>query len=606
MKKIELLAPARNLECGLAAVLCGADAVYIAAERFGARAGAGNSLGDIERLVSFAHPYRVRVYATVNTILNDSELPEAGELIRRLYEAGVDAVIIQDMGLLELDLPPIPLVASTQTHNTTWQRVLFLERVGFKRVILARELTLEEIREIRRKTSVELECFVHGSLCVSYSGQCYLSYAMGGRSGNRGECAQPCRKAYSLVDAAGKVLAQSRCLLSLKDLNLSEHLRSLIEAGVTSLKIEGRLKDAGYVKNVVSYYRRKLDEVLPLCDAGKSSSGVSSVSFVPNPWKTFNRGYCDYFIEGRKKGVLSPDTQKSTGEPIGRVLRTGRESFAAEGGSVLRSGDGICFFDEGRNLRGTLIKRVSGEDIFPERLEGIRAGTLICRNLDVAFERELRGAREERRIFLRVLLSQSSSGVELAAEDEDGLRAAVTLPRPEEISRDQEKAREQIVSHLSRLGGTEFQAEECRITLNPLPHFSLKALNEARRALVEELRRKRKESYPRKTAVLLKNDFPYPEKQLTFRANVLNSQAESFYRRHGVESLERAAESGLSLRGRTVMTTRHCLKAHFDLCPKLFRKAAVSFEEPLFLVDEKEKKHPLRFDCELCRMEIIF
>lgn len=606
MKTIELLAPARNLECGLVAVRCGADAVYIAAERFGARAGAGNSLEDIKRLVSFAHPYRVRVYATVNTILNDSELTEAGELIRRLYEAGVDAVIIQDMGLLELDLPPIPLVASTQTHNTTWQRVLFLEKAGFQRVILARELSLEEIREIRQRTSVELECFIHGSLCVSYSGQCYLSYAMGGRSGNRGECAQPCRKAYSLVDAAGKVLAKSRYLLSLKDLNLSEHLRSLIEAGVTSLKIEGRLKDAGYVRNIVSFYRRKLDEVLPLCDAQKSSSGESFVSFVPDPRRTFNRGYCNFFIEGRTKNILSPDTQKSTGEPIGKVLRTGEGSFVVEGGSNLRSGDGICFFDEGRDLRGTLIRQVSGKDVFPESLGGIRAGTFIFRNLDVAFERELRGAGEDRRISIRLSLSEEASGIALAAEDEDGLRASILLPPSGEISRNQEKAGEQIISHLARLGGTEFQAKECLIALDPLPHFSLRMLNETRRALVEELRRKRKESYPRKAAVLLKNDFPCPEKHLTFRANVLNSQAESFYRRHGVESLERAAESGLSLRGRAVMTTRHCLKAHFDLCPKSGRKAAVGFEEPLFLVDEKEKKHPLRFDCELCRMEIIF
>jgi collagenase-like PrtC family protease len=606
MKTIELLAPARDLTCGQAAVLCGADAVYIAADRFGARGGAGNPIGDIERLVSFAHPYRVRVYATVNTILNDSELPEAAELIRRLYEAGVDAVIVQDMGLLEMDLPPIPLVASTQTHNTSWQKVLFLEKVGFQRVILARELSLDEIREIRQRTSVELECFVHGSLCVSYSGQCYLSYAMGGRSGNRGECAQPCRKSYSLADVAGKVLAKNRYLLSLKDLNLSEHLMSLIEAGVTSLKIEGRLKDAGYIKNIVSYYRRKLDDVLPLCDAKRSSSGRSFISFVPDPGRTFNRGYCNYFIEGRTKNILSPDTQKSTGEQIGKVLRTKEGSFALEGGSNLRSGDGICFFDDGRNLRGTLINRVSGEDIFPESPAGIRAGTLIFRNLDVAFERELRGAREDRRISLRLFLGEEASGIVLTAEDEDGLRASIILPPPGEISRNQEKAEEQIISHLSRLGGTEFQAEECIISLNPLPHFSLKALNEARRALVEELRRKREESYPGKTAVHAGNDFPFPEKNLTFRGNVLNSKAEKFYRRHGVETIERAAESGLSLRGRVVMTTRHCLKAHFDLCPKSNRKDAVVFEEPLFLVDEKEKKHPLRFDCEECRMEIIF
>lgn len=600
------MAPARNLECAEAAILCGADAVYMAAGRFGARSGAENSLKDIERAVILAHRYRARIYAAVNTILSDAELPEAAGLIGRLHESGVDAVIIQDQGLLEMDLPPVPLIASTQMHNDCLSKVLFLEKAGFSRVILARELSLEEIREIRAGTSVELECFVHGALCYSYSGQCCLSFAMGGRSGNRGECAQPCRKTYSLMDSDGKVLVRNRYLLSMRDLNLSEHLRDLIEAGVTSLKIEGRLKDACYVRNTVAFYRRKLDEILPLCGARKSSSGRSLIPFVPDPLKTFNRGYCDLYLGGRKRGVLSMDTQKSTGEPIGRVVAVGSGFFSLENDSGLRNGDGICFFDADGNLRGTLVRQISGGKVFPENPAGIIEGTFVFRNHDVIFERELRGVGIKRKISLRFTLAKSTAGIRLEAEDEDGVRAAVEIASSGEITRDRGKAVKEIVSHLSRLGGTDFEAVECRLDAEPLPHLTLRNINGARRAVVSELERNRAMNYPRKSASIQENDYPYPEKKLTFRANVLNSLAERFYRRHGVESIEPAAESGIEMRGRTVMTTRHCLRFHLGLCSGGGRSAGSVFSEPLFLVDEKGIRHALSFDCENCRMEIVF
>jgi collagenase-like PrtC family protease len=327
LTRTELLAPARDLECGRAAVDAGADAIYIGAPRFGARANAGNPLSDIEALAAYAHRFWARVYVTVNTLLHDHEIQQATGLIEQLYGMGVDAIIIQDVGLLECDLPPISLIASTQMHNNSPEKVAFLEQVGFDRVILARELTVEEIRTIRQRTSIELEFFVHGALCVSYSGQCYMSYAIGGRSGNRGECAQPCRRLYSLVDGSGRLLAPDRHLLSLKDLSLAGDLDALIDAGVCSFKIEGRLKDRAYVTNVVSYYRQQLDDVLSSRGLGRSSSGQSHIGIAPDPAKTFNRGYTTYFLHGRNRHMAALASPKMVGEPLGQVTSMGSASF---------------------------------------------------------------------------------------------------------------------------------------------------------------------------------------------------------------------------------------------------------------------------------------
>jgi putative protease len=326
IRKIELLAPAKNYETGIAAINFGADAVYIGCEKFSARSAAGNSIEDIRKLIKHAHLYRARVYAAVNTILFDNELEDVRDLITTLYDSGIDAVIIQDMGILEMDIPPVPLHASTQCDNFDPERVKFLDRTGFPRIILARELDLEQIREIRRVTRCELEVFIHGALCVSLSGRCYMSAAMGGRSANRGECAQPCRKSYTLTDAEGKIISKAKYPLSLKDLNLTDHLEKLIDAGVDSLKIEGRLKDINYVKNTVAHYRKRLDLILEGKNGlVKSSSGRTFHDFTPDPDRTFNRGYTGYFINGRNSKISSPFTPKSLGKYCGTVTETGTD-----------------------------------------------------------------------------------------------------------------------------------------------------------------------------------------------------------------------------------------------------------------------------------------
>jgi putative protease len=387
---IELLAPARDYDCARAAILCGADAVYIGAPQFSARAAAGNSLDDIRRVVGLAHVYFVRVYVALNTILTDEELAAAKELIEQLYEIGIDGLIVQDMGLLEMELPPIPIIASTQTNNASIEKVKFLEEVGFSRVILARELTVDQIAAIRAGTSVELECFVHGALCVGASGQCYMSYALGGRSGNRGECAQPCRRRYTLKDSTGKVVSTDRYLLSLKDLNLSANLAELLDAGATSFKIEGRLKDAGYVANIVGFYRQKLDAILAERGLRKSSSGSVSLNFSPEPNKTFNRGFTGYGVTGRGPKMGSIDTPKSMGEPVGTIAEIGKDWFTLAGDMELHNGDGVCFFDAYGELCGTVINRVENGRAVPQKMDGLKAGVELYRNYDHVFAKQLK------------------------------------------------------------------------------------------------------------------------------------------------------------------------------------------------------------------------
>jgi collagenase-like PrtC family protease len=603
MNKIELLAPAKDLECGIAAINCGADAVYIGAGKFGARASVGNSLEDIEKLVSYAHIYRAKVYATVNTILNNREIEEAGKLIEKLYKTGVDAVIIQDMGLLELNLPTIPFIASTQTHNNTPDKVLFLEKAGFKRVILARELSLEKIREIRDKTSIELEFFIHGSLCVSYSGQCYLSYVLGGkRSGNRGVCAQPCRKLYSLVDGEGNFIAKNRYLLSLKDLNLTSYIKDLIDAGIVSFKIEGRLKDISYVKNIVSFYREEIDKVLEAHNMKKSSLGKSFVNFTPDCEKTFNRGYTDYFIKERSKDISSLNTCKSLGKPLGRVTGVKGKSFIMEKDFGLNSGDGICFFDENNNLLGTYVNRADGRKVFPADIENIKAGIFIYRNLDSAFIKRLKSAKTERNISLELTFTQKGEKLTLEALSEDGFSASASIEVKPEPAKNREIASANMKKQLSKFGGTEFMVSDLHIHVEDIYFIPVKDLNRLRRNLTDELRKKREEGYVRDRMKIRKNDYPYPQEKLSFKANVMNSYAEKFYERHGAKVLEPAAETGLNLIERKVMTTKLCLKYQFGLCPQYGGKDP----GPLYLLDDRGQKYRLNFNCKDCEMEIIF
>jgi 23S rRNA 5-hydroxycytidine C2501 synthase len=602
MKSLELLAPAKNLECGLAAVNCGADAVYIGADKFSARAQAGNSLRDIAALIAHAHKYYAKVYAAVNTIFTDRELEDAAELIRGLYNEGVDAVILQDMGLLEMDLPPIPLIASTQMHNATPERVLFLEKAGFSRAILARELSLEEIRGIRAQTTLELEAFVHGALCVCYSGQCYLSLALGGRSGNRGVCAQPCRKPYQLLDKTGKACAHGH-LLSLKDLNLSDHLKELIDAGITSFKIEGRLKEADYVMNVTAFYRQRIDALLEGRPWKRASSGKVYYDFTPDPAKTFSRGFTTYFLNGRDKEMASHGTPQSIGEYVGRVRTLSSRSFTLESHREISSGDGICFFDGSGQLKGTQIFLVNGEDLFFENNEGLRVGAQVYRNFDRMFQKRLKAAKTHRKIGLKIELERKGPHLVLFAKDEDDIEAVQEAEIPLQAARDSDKACLTLKKQLTSFGETEFETLSLDIRLTPMEFVPIKQLNALRRGLTSLLQQARQRLYPRKAVSHAPNNVPYPVKTLDYRANVLNQKAKAFCRRHGVIAMQDALEKGETVpSGTVVMATRYCVLHSLELCSGKRREVAQG--GPYALVDERGRRFELEFACQACRMMV--
>jgi putative protease len=604
--KLELLSPAKDLECGIAAIDCGADAVYIGASNFGARNAAGNSLSDIEKLVQYAHPFRSKVYVALNTILYDDELEEAGMLAHSVYQAGADALIIQDMGLLEMDLPPIPLFASTQANNRDVKKVKFLEKVGFQRAILARELSLPQIEEIRKNTQLELEFFVHGALCVSYSGQCYFSQAVCGRSGNRGECAQPCRMSYSLQDQSGKILAKDKFPLSLKDLNLSGQLSELIDAGISSFKIEGRLKDAFYVKNITSYYRQKLDAILENSPHRKASSGKSFISFIPNPEKTFHRGSTEYFLKGRSGDMASWNTQKSIGEQIGIIKHVDLYYFTLEdkNSPLLASGDGVCFFNPDQELCGMKIDHVEGEKIFPNDNRWIASGMTIYRNFNQKFNRELKGAKIERRIKLEMEFSETDNAFLLKAKDEDGYAGSFSLETEKIVARNPDQAWKSIEKQLGSLGETRFYCEKLDIRLSKPYFIPLSLLNRMRREVTGNIEKKRESDDQRNTVSIQPNDYPYPEKILDFSANVLNQKAEAFYQRHGAEVKERALENGISVSGKKILTAKYCILYEMGNCKKL-KSPSDRIKEPLYIID-RNKEYSVFFNCEQCEMEIYF
>jgi 23S rRNA 5-hydroxycytidine C2501 synthase len=597
---LELLSPAKDLETGLTAINCGADAVYIGAARFGAREAAGNSLTDLEQLIHYAHKYWAKVYVTVNTLLHDTEIPEALQLIRQVYQSGADALIIQDMGLLECNLPPIPLFASTQMHNTTPARVAFLEKVGFQRVILARELSLQQIGAIRQQTSLELEAFIHGALCVCYSGQCYLSYAIGGRSGNRGQCAQPCRRLYSLMDGGGQTLVQNRHLLSIRDLNLSGHLRGLVEAGVTSFKIEGRLKDKNYVKNIVGHYRRLLDEM----GEPKGSSGRAHLDFVPDPGKTFNRGYSDYFVAGRHAKIGALNSPKMVGEAIGQVTAVTRTAFRLDTPTILHNGDGLSFFTPENELTGTLVNRIDGGWIFPAKMDGLHPGLTLHRNHDKAFMDQLEKSKTTRKIGVEMILTEIPTGYRLEVHDEDGVTGFFEQDCVHQPAEKPEQACETIEKQLGKLGETEFACRDVSVKVQPVPFLPASAWNALRRGAVESLQAAHLRKRPSTKGGFLPNAFPYPDSELSYLGNALNEKAVTFYHRHGVTKIEPAAENGLDMHGRKVMTTKYCLKYELDACPREGKKRLL--HEPLTLVDEDGHRLRLEFDCAACEMDVVY
>lgn len=611
---LELLSPAKNYEQGREAVNHGADAVYIGAANFGARVGAANSIAEVEQLTRYAHLYHAKVFATVNTLLFDSEVEEAVRLMHQLYDIGVDAVIMQDLGLLECDLPPIELHASTQTHNASLERIQFMERVGFKRVILARETSLEQMREIRRNTTVDLEAFVQGALCVSYSGQCYMSQFLNGRSGNRGCCSQPCRSAYDLYNQKGTLLRKGQHLLSLRDFSAADHLQEMIDAGITSFKIEGRLKDMGYVKNVTAYYRRLLDHIMAQrTDCHPASSGRTELFFVPDLEKTFNRSFTDYFLQERKP-MANMSTQKSLGKQLGPVIHIERNSITIKSHEPLTAGDGLCFFNPKGELEGFLVNHVSGNTFQPNRMPaGLAVGTMLWRNNDQAFEKQLQGRTSSRKVDIAVELSDTPDGLQLQLTDSDGCKASTSIVCYKETAQNPQRALEQTNKQLAKLGDTIFQASvvenRCAkpyflpsATLNDLRRKAVAALEETR---LNQHLAQRGHSAP--LANLLANTTPYFETKVDYRANILNHYAEEFYRRHGVQQLEYGLEKTHDYEGKALMTTKYCLRFELGCCLQGKNakpaKLPIASGDQLFLHNNK-RWFRLHFDCLNCQMLI--
>lgn len=603
VRPIELLAPAKDLTCGMEAVLHGADAVYIGAPKFGARAAAGNSIDDIRVLCDFAHLYHVRVYVALNTILKDEELQEAEILIRQIYEVGADALIIQDMGITQLDIPPIPLHASTQTDNDTPEKIEFLHKTGFTQIVLARELTLDEIQTIsERVPDATLEAFIHGALCVSYSGRCYLSAALNGRSANRGQCAQYCRLPYSLVDADGTILMEDKHLLSLKDLNRSDDLEAMIQAGVSSLKIEGRLKDVSYVKNLVAYYRKKLDGIFAKNPAFyRSSVGRSSYTFEPHPEKSFNRGFTSYFMHGRDLEITSFDTPKSVGEPIGVVKEIKGNSFTVAGLKSIHNGDGLVFFNSRGDLDGFRVNRAEANRIYPQTMPHLKHKTLLYRNYDHEFESVLSKPSAERKIDVWIEWGDCPEGFVLSMTDETD--ACIVLVRPFEKEMARKPQEENIKAQLGKLGNTPFEATEIRVSMTENFFVPSSLLNEMRREATEKLmvdrRIRYRHQYVKRT--IYDNDTIYPLQKLDYTANVSNTKAKDFYEKHGVHGVEPAFEKEIR-DDVPLMFTKHCLRYSMGWCPVHQRKKS-PHKEPFYLL-YKDQRLSLSFDCRKCQMLI--
>lgn len=647
MKKIELLSPAKNLEVGIAAINHGADAVYIGGPSFGAREKVGNSIEDIEALCKHAALFDAKVYVTMNTLLYDSELEDARKLAYDCWNAGVDALIVQDMALLNMDMPPIALHASTQCHNIEAEKVKFLEDVGFSQVVLARELSIEQIKDIRSKTTVPLEYFIHGALCVSYSGQCYLSHVIGGRSANRGACAQPCRLSWNLENAEGKRLISNRHLLSLRDLNNSKNIEELIDAGITSFKIEGRLKDIDYVKNVTAYYRNRIDEIIAKRDdICRSSRGESNPTFYPAPDKSFSRGFTDYFIHGRQKYIDSPYSPKSMGEYLGTIEKVKNKSITIRTGKELHNGDGLCFLDRENNLLGFNVNAVaenktrsltqtitSNTDISMATRFKIE-GSKIFRNHDNVWEKELEKSNGNRKQKISLRFSDTEDGFALSAKlyNTDSEYITTNISIEKEVAINTEKALDNIKSKLSQWGDTEFAVEEIdvlfgqqttdngqgclslskadigtstsSVTEESQTAYFIRAsvLGEMKKDLVEKLKLYLIEKHrnERETFVRPETNAIFPKDNLSYLGNVINAKSREFYEMHGVENIEDGLEKLRSNDELVVMTTKHCIRYANNICSKEIGKPATS----LYLVNDKGRFR-LDFDCRNCCMKVI-
>jgi putative protease len=616
---LELLAPAKTADFGIEAINHGADAVYIGGPAFGARSAADNTVEDIARLVQHAHRYHAEVFVATNTILFDAELEPARKLIWQLYDAGVDALIVQDMGLLELDLPPIQLHASTQTDIRDASKARFLQDVGFSQIVLARELSLNDVKKIAAATTCQLEYFVHGALCVAFSGQCYISHAHTGRSANRGECSQACRLPYDLKDKDGNTIASQQHMLSMKDNNQSANLRALASAGISSFKIEGRYKDLSYVKNITAHYRTLLDEIIEHPDADgptyrRASSGHTTFLFTPQADKTFNRGYTDYFANDRRHGIEAFESPKFVGEPIGRVTKIdtkGRKFFDVERTSPIHNADGLTWYTPKGELTGLRVNRSEpnggGEGIdriFPSDAlpTDLVPGTSVFRNHDHEFERALEKKSAERRIRVDAQLAVNGDGLTLTLRDEDGVTATATLAAALEPAQNAERALATLHEHLGKLGNTIFTLGAVTIDLPTVPFLPAGQLNALRRDAIEQLESARIGAHARPPrAAAVEPPVPYPQDALSYLANVLNDKARAFYARHGVKLIDAAFEENQETDDVSLMITKHCLRYSFNLCPKEVKGIR---PDPMQLVNGNETL-TLRFDCKRCEMHVV-
>ncbi|MGM8060184.1 peptidase U32 family protein [Vogesella indigofera] len=622
--QVELLSPAKNIDIGREAILHGADAVYIGGPSFGARHNACNSVAEIAELVQFAHRYHARIFTTLNTILHDAELDAARTLIWQLYDAGVDALIVQDMGILQLDLPPIQLHASTQCDIRDAAKARFLSDAGFSQVVLARELTIPQIRAIADNVgdSATIEYFIHGALCVAFSGQCYISHADNGRSANRGDCSQACRLPYTLTDEKGGVVAFDKHLLSMKDNNQSRNLEALLDAGVRSLKIEGRYKDVSYVKNITAHYRLLLDEIIERRpELAPASSGSSEIYFAPDPDKTFHRGATDYFATGRKIDIGAFDSPKFVGVELGSVHRVGDNWLEIATAESMANGDGINYMKK-RDVVGMQLNTVQqighvpgGELLWrcvpndPTVLAGLKPGTRISRNRDHAWELSLLKKSADRRIGVWLNLDQTADGLALTVTDEDGCSATAHAPLALEPAKDAARAEASLRDAVAKLGNTLFVANDVALNLAQPWFVPSSVINALRRDAVEKLEAARLAAWPRQPRKApVAPPVPYPEKNLSYLANVYNAKAWDFYKLHGVEVIEPAYEAHQEEGEVSLMITKHCLRFSYNLCPKQAKgvKGVMGQvrADPMVLKSGDET-YTLKFECRPCEMHVM-
>ncbi len=609
LRLLELLSPAKNLECGMAAIDHGADAVYIGAPHFGARAAASNSVDDIRSLCEYAHTYRAKVYVTVNTILFDNELKATEDMIRDLYDAGADAILVQDMSLLEMNLPPIALHASTQTDNRTKEKVAWLASKGFDRVVLARELSVRDISSIHAAVpGVELEVFVHGALCVSYSGVCYASSHCFGRSANRGECAQFCRLKFDLEDSTGRVIERGKHFLSLKDMSRLRHLDALARVGVTSFKIEGRLKDISYVKNVTAAYSKALDELIAMNPGlyRRASLGKCEYSFEPDVRKTFNRGFTDYFIDGQRSDIASFDTPKAIGEYVGKVKEIRRDgSFSVAGTASFTNGDGLCFMNGRKELEGFRVNRAEGNRIFPYPIQkNLRKGDILYRNNNQAFSKQLAHKSAERKMDIQLVLSETDCGFSVTAAV-----CGTDIKEKVEVIADKQEAKtpqtDNITRQLTKLGNTPFVCKRVEISPSVFPYFiPSSVLSGMRRDLTEKLVASLRTKMPVQEAVSgtarMAPDF-YPEDK-SYMYNVSNKLSRKFYTDEGLGRVDEAFELHEPAE-KLIMQCRHCVKYSLGCCPR-HGGTKPSWVEPLYLRLADGRRFRLRFNCSECQMNV--